>query len=112
MFVLIGELKGDYDDYYERPTEALACSASKEELVQYSRAIDMEYVDYRIEEVPLLDGADDSACRHDSFGGCIRPEPWDGKEGSLFRVGQGWVCVRCKRPVVTERQARLVDEGR
>ena len=57
MFVLMGEFKGDYDDFYERPVEAVACSSLEENLVKYWESIKdkSEYIDFRIEEVPFID---------------------------------------------------------
>jgi hypothetical protein len=57
MFVLVGELPGDYGDYYERPTEVLACSKSKDWLERYwLESVDHQvFAGYRIEEAPLLD---------------------------------------------------------
>ncbi|KKL66272.1 hypothetical protein LCGC14_2146670 [marine sediment metagenome] len=58
MYVLIGELKGDYDDFYERPTEAIACSESKERLEAHWKEVvpfEFDFVDYRIEKVIYLD---------------------------------------------------------
>ena len=58
MFVLVGEYPGDYDDFYERPTDVLACAESKEELVLYWAKMDRqeqhEYIDFRVEEAPFI----------------------------------------------------------
>ena len=40
MYVLVGEQKGDYDDYYQRPEDVLATSKSKEKLIQYWEKLD------------------------------------------------------------------------
>jgi hypothetical protein len=57
MFILIGEMEGDYDDYYERPVESIACSHAKEKLVAYWECFTDrdKYVDYRIEEAPEVE---------------------------------------------------------
>ncbi len=57
MFVLVGEFEGDYDDYYERPTETIACSKSKEKLDTYWETVKSEWdcIGYRIEPVVCLD---------------------------------------------------------
>jgi hypothetical protein len=57
VFILIGEYKGDYDDFYERPVEAIACSQSEEKLRQYWETLEnkQDYVDFRIEEVPIIE---------------------------------------------------------
>jgi hypothetical protein len=56
MFVLIGELEGDYDDFYERPVEVIACSDSKEKLVVHWECLaDHDYVGYRIEKAPVIE---------------------------------------------------------
>jgi len=56
MFILIGEFEGDYDDFYERPVETIACSNSEKELEEYWESIKDEcnYIDFRIEEAPLI----------------------------------------------------------
>jgi hypothetical protein len=58
MYVLLGELKGDCDDYYERPVEVVACSHREGKLAEYIDELeadeDCEYVEFRIEEGVLL----------------------------------------------------------
>jgi hypothetical protein len=55
-FVLVGELKGDYDDFYQRPCEVVAVSKDKTKLGLYRDGLkDHEYVDFRIEDAPDLD---------------------------------------------------------
>lgn len=56
MFVLVGEFPGDYDDFYERPTEVIACSKSKKWLEKHWELMNHKgFVGHRIEEAPLLD---------------------------------------------------------
>ena len=66
MFVLIGEQKGDYDDYYQRYREAVAVSSSKKLLEEYQARLESgtapraednehEYVEFAIEEVPQIE---------------------------------------------------------
>lgn len=54
MYVLLGEVQGDYDDFYERPVEVVACSHYEGKLADYIDELeaddDCEYVDFRIEE--------------------------------------------------------------
>lgn len=55
MFVLIGELKGDYDDFYQRYRDVLAVSTDKQALEEFRDSSDQEgYVEYAIEEVPVI----------------------------------------------------------
>lgn len=66
MFVLIGEQKGDYDDYYQRYREAVAVSSSKKLLEEYQTKLESriapraednehEYVEFSIEEVVQIE---------------------------------------------------------
>lgn len=57
MFVLIGEMKGDYDDFYQRPCEVVAVSKSSAVLERHRDALtEHNYVDFRIEEAPEING--------------------------------------------------------
>jgi len=62
MFVLMGML--DSDEYHPPYTDALACSTSRERLEQYweSTRENSGYLEFRIEEVPLLGPALDTSC--------------------------------------------------
>lgn len=61
MYVLVGEYKGDYDDFYQRPMEPIACSKSKKKLDEFwetHRAGDLrEYIDHHIDKITDLDEA-------------------------------------------------------
>ena len=71
MFVLIGEYKGDYDDFYQRYREAVAVSSSKELLEEYQAKLESrtapraednehEYVEFAIEEVVHIESGVDA----------------------------------------------------
>jgi len=62
MFVLVGEYKGDYDDFYERPTEVIACAQTKERLEEFWESMNHKgFVGHHVEEVPFLEGETDDA---------------------------------------------------
>lgn len=54
VYVLIGEYEGDYDDFYERPTEVLTVSNSKQVLEERKKLYKDTYIDFIIAKVPLL----------------------------------------------------------
>jgi len=58
LYVLIGEYKGDYDDFYERPTESIAASKNLKKVEKQKEILNSEghdFVDFRVEEVEDLD---------------------------------------------------------
>ncbi|MCK5611077.1 hypothetical protein KAR91_54895 [Candidatus Pacearchaeota archaeon] len=55
IYVLVGEHAGDYDDFYQRYRDPIACSESKKDLEIYRDSLtDHEYVEFVIEEMVRL----------------------------------------------------------
>lgn len=53
MYVLVGEGEGDYNDFYERPTEVVAASRDRAALEAYRDGLtDHGFIDFYIDEVP------------------------------------------------------------
>ena len=79
MLVLIGELEGDYDDFYQRPRESLAVSMSREALEREIGTMkadsDNKYVEFEIEEVPLVVDQDSHVILLAAFGPKITELP-------------------------------------
>lgn len=52
LYILIGEYEGDYEDFYERPTEVIGYSESEEKLEEYSDRLfaeGTEFINTRVE---------------------------------------------------------------
>lgn len=61
IFVLIGEMEGDYDDFYQRPREVLLASYSKEilenkkeEEQEAAKKRGYEFIEFCIEEIDIV----------------------------------------------------------